>query len=177
MASKTTTNPAGNRNGSDRSASLAPVSGNDAIEILENDHVRIKELLAGLVAAGEPDERATILEELKALLTIHTATEENLVYPAVRFLAKRPAESDKLYHQQDEAKVAVWEIDSLADAGDDFTAQAEKLQSAVLAHIRKGEETEFPHLRSSVDSDGLRDLTAKLREFRTSLHFASPSRG
>jgi hemerythrin superfamily protein len=176
MASKTTTNPAGKRSGSDRPESLAPVQGNDAIEILENDHVRIKELLADLVAAGEHDEGTALLEELKALLTIHTATEENLVYPAVRVLAKRPAESDKLYHQQDEAKVAVWELDALVEAGDDFAAQAEKLQSAVLAHIRKEEETEFPHLRSSVDADGLRELTAKVREFRTSLHF-TPSRG
>jgi hemerythrin superfamily protein len=148
----------------------AQPAGTDAIDILEDDHERIKQLLSELVEA-EDDRRQAVLDELKAILTIHNATEENLVYPAVRFMAKRGVESDKLYHQQDEAKVAVWELDMLAE-GDEFGKQAAALQSAVLAHIRKEEETEFPHLREAAGASGLRDLTAAVREFRANFQFA-----
>jgi hemerythrin superfamily protein len=152
----------------------APAVGNDAIDILENDHENVKALFAQLADAEDAGARTEILEQLKALLTIHNATEENLVYPAVRVAAHRPKDADTLYHQQDEAKVGIWEIDSmlkgtLDDAGID--AKIEKLQSAVLAHVRKEEETEFPHLRDALKGKGLKQLTEAVREFRSSFRF------
>jgi hemerythrin superfamily protein len=146
----------------------------DAIAILENDHDVIKELFAQLVSATESGERSNLLEKLKAILTVHNATEENLVYPAVRVAASRPKDSDTLYHQQDEAKVAVWKLDQMLqgtlDEGD-FAGQAEELQKAVLAHVRKEEETEFPHLRESLKGKGLTKLTDAVREFRSEFQF------
>ncbi len=174
MAGKTTANATRRANGSGRG--LAPAIGNDVIEILENDHRRIKQLLADLVGAADDDARAEVLNELKALLTIHNASEENLIYPAVRVLGKRPSESDKLYHQQDEAKVAVWELDMLAEDDGDFEARAKKLQSAVSAHIDKEEKTEFPHLREAAGEEAMDELTGALRELRASLQF-KPSAG
>ena len=156
------------------SKTTATVTGNDAVEILENDHRRIKELLAQLVEASGDDARTGVLDELKALLTVHNASEENLIYPAVRVLAKRRSESETLYHQQDEAKVAVWELDMLAEDDRDFEARATKLQAAVHAHIAKEEETEFPKLREAAGEEAMEELTAALRELRGALHFNPP---
>ncbi len=174
MAGKTTANATRRTNGSGRSTARA--SGNDAIAILENDHRRIKQLLADLVDAADDDARTDVLDELKALLTVHNACEENLIYPAVRVLGKHPVESDKLYHQQDEAKVAVWELDMLAADDGDFEARAKKLQSAVLAHIEKEEKAEFPHLREAAGEDAMDELTGALRELRANLQFEPPAR-
>lgn len=151
-----------------------PVVGKDAIEILENDHVAVKELFAQLADGGASDNRAATLEQLKALLTVHNATEENLVYPAVRFAAGRPREADTLYHQQDEAEAALWQIDSMMKGTLDDSDLDEKiavLQKAVLAHVRKEEETEYPHLRESLKSDGLQQLTDAVRQFRSQFIF------
>jgi hemerythrin superfamily protein len=156
-------------------ANSAPVVGNDAVEILENDHRRIKALLSEL-AEGDEANRAATLDELKALLTIHNASEENLVYPAIRVIGRHPGQSDTLYHQQDEAKVAVWELDMLSEDGRDFEARAKKLQSAVLAHIKKEEEHEFPHLREAAGEEALQELTGALRELRDGLHVDVPPR-
>ncbi len=149
----------------------------DAIEILENDHQAIKDLFAQLVGATQSNERARILEQLKAILTVHCATEENLVYPAVHVAASRARDADTLYHQQDEAKVGIWKLDSMLkgtlDEGD-FATQAEELQKAVLAHVRKEEETEFPHLRESLKGKGLTQLTEAVREFRSEFRFQNP---
>jgi hemerythrin superfamily protein len=155
-------------------ANPAPVIGNDVVEILENDHRRIKALLSELVEGDEAG-RAATLDELKALLTIHNTSEENLVYPAIRVVGKHPGQSDTLYHQQDEAKVAVWELDMLSEDGRDFEARAKKLRSAILAHIKKEEEHEFPHLREAAGADALQELTDALRELRDGLHVDVPS--
>ena len=64
--------------------------GADAVEILVNDHRVIKQLLTELPdATGQA--RADLLQRLKAILTIHNATEENFVYPAIHEIAGRPS--------------------------------------------------------------------------------------
>ena len=166
-------------NGTTVSASGIATTGADAIDILLNDHKLVKQLFEEL-AASTSGERATILEQLKALLTVHNATEENLVYPAVRFLAARPRDAETLYHQQDEAEAGLWAIDATIKGlveGDDVADQIDVLHKAVLAHVRKEEETEFPHLRKTLDNDTLRQLTADVRAFRNNFRSVQAPRG
>ncbi len=142
-------------------------TGDDAIEILENDHKAVRALF-GELAAGDGSARGEILERLKALLSIHNATEENLVYPAVGFLAHRKKDAETLYHQQDEAELGLWQIDAMLKGSldGDVSVQIDELQTAVLAHVRKEEQTEFPHLRDALKAKGLAQLTNDVREFR-----------
>lgn len=151
-----------------RSGGIA-TAGDDAIEILLNDHQVVKSLFEQL-AGSDGGERAVVLEQLKALLTVHNATEENLVYPAIRFVAGRPRDAETLYHQQDEAEAGLWSIDATIKGvldGNDADDQIQTLQKAVLAHVRKEEETEFPHLRKALRGNALRQLTDDVREFRS----------
>ena len=144
-----------------------PVSGDDALQILENDHRAVKGLLMALPRA-ESAERARLLEELKSALTIHNATEENIVYPAIHDIAQRPMHAGRLYHQQDEAKVLVWELSQLDPSDAQFTKKAERLRDAVLAHVEDEETSEFPQLRE-VAGDKLSSVTQAVRDFRRSL--------
>jgi hemerythrin superfamily protein len=144
-------------------------TGDDAIEILLNDHKAVKSLFEQL-ADPDSSERASLLEQLKALLSVHNATEENLVYPTIRFVAGRARDAETLYHQQDEAEAGLWSIDATIKGvidGGDPDDQIQTLQKAVLAHVRKEEETEFPHLRDALDEDALQQLTDDVREFRS----------
>jgi hypothetical protein len=150
-----------------------PAIGIDAIAILMNDHQRIKALLRDLPHAAEA-ERPTILERLKAALTIHHATEENLIYPALRDIAKRPIHAKQLYHQQNEAKVALWELTMMDHCAPDFSIKATELEEAILAHVREEEESEFPHLREEAGAE-LARLTADVRAFRNAFIFRSPA--
>lgn len=147
--------------------------GNDAIEILLNDHTKVKGLLNQLPDA-QGSRRKDVLEQLKGLLTVHNASEENLVYPAIRELAKRPMHASQLYHQQDEAKVAVWELDMHPD-DPAFSEKATKLRAAVLAHVGQEEEHEFPHLRDALEPQQMQELTEKLRKFRQEFKFSPPA--
>lgn len=158
--------------------SALPVRGNDAIEILTNDHQTIKSLLSALTQATQPDRRKETLEQLKGALTIHNATEENLLYPALQVVAGKKSESQKLYHETAEADVLVFELDTMLKEGDDsgFSKTAEKLQSAVLEHIDDEENSAFPHLQKNAEPEQAQMLTQSVREFRSSIQFQSPSR-
>ncbi len=71
-----------------------------------------------------------MLELLKGVLTIHNATEENLVYPAINKVAGGKLESQHLYHETAEADVLFFELDGLLKEGDDeqFARKAVKFR-------------------------------------------------
>jgi hemerythrin-like domain-containing protein len=149
---------------------------NDAIEILVNDHAVIKNLLETLTAAVDVDERTNALERLKAALTIHNATEENLIYPAIERIAKKKPEAERLYHETAQADVMIFELDSLLKEGrgeeDAFAAVAEKLRDAVGDHIEEEELHAFPQLRDEADPAQAEMLAHSIRQFRGALHFS-----
>jgi hemerythrin superfamily protein len=147
--------------------------GADAVEILVNDHRVIKQLLTELPdATGQA--RADLLQRLKAILTIHNATEENFVYPAIHEIAGRPMHAGHLYHQQDEAKVLLWKLDAQVRDDGEFHRQASILRDAVVAHAQHEEDTEFPKLREAAGPSDLANLTAAVREFRADFRFTPP---
>ncbi len=147
----------------------------DALEILINDHALIKNLLETLTSAVDVGERKSALERLKAALTIHNATEENLIYPAIERIAKEKAEGERLYHETAQADVMIFELDSLIKEGrgeeDLFAATAEKLRDAVFDHIEEEELHAFPQLRDEADPAQAEILARSVRQFRGALHF------
>jgi hemerythrin superfamily protein len=155
-----------------------PARGSDAIEILINDHQVVKALLEQLTKAHETTQRQAVLEQLKAALTIHNATEENLVYPALNKVARKKWESQRLYHETAEADVLIFELDTMLKQGDesDFTRKCEKLRDAILEHIDDEERSAFQHLRENAEPQQAQMLTESVREFRNALRFAPSGR-
>ncbi|HEY6485165.1 MAG TPA: hemerythrin domain-containing protein [Candidatus Cybelea sp.] len=151
---------------------LLPVRGDDAVEILRNDHQVIKNLLTELTGE-EPQERKRVFQQLVGVLTIHNATEENLVYPAINKFADSKQESQHLYHETADADVLAFELDALLKAGDvsQFGVKAQKFQEAVLAHIDEEENNAFPRLLEIGDPRKVEELAESVRTFRKSLHF------
>lgn len=154
-----------------------PVRGSTAIEILTNDHQTVKSLLSELSRATQQGQRKETLERLKAALTIHNATEENLVYPALAVIAGKRWEPQKLYHETAMADMLLFELDTMMKTGDtaDFESKCEKLSKAIHEHIEDEEEKAFVHLKDKSDSKELQMLTESVREFRGKLHFGAMS--
>ncbi len=154
-----------------------PVQGNDAVEILLNDHTAIRDMLTRLTEATKTQQRKQIMDQLKGALTIHNATEENLVYPALREVARKKAESQHLYQETAEADVLVFQLDTMLKAGDDtkFEKTAQKLQEAVLEHMDEEEDKAFPQLQKSAEPQQTQMLTESVREFRSSFQFSAPT--
>ncbi len=146
-----------------------PTVGKDALDILINDHQRIKGLLTELTDGPESG-RATTLETLKHTLTVHNATEETLVYPAIRELAGRKTHATELYHETAEADVVLWQLSMMSAQDDDFAATATNARRAIEKHIAFEEESEFPHLRDAADAAQQLKLTSEVKKFRDRFH-------
>jgi hemerythrin superfamily protein len=140
-------------------------SDRDAIDLLLDDHRQIKNLLKRLVD-GDSAVVPGVTEQLKRLLIVHNATEENLVYPAIHTIAQRPMHARTLYHQQDDAAVAFWEIGNLQPGDDEFQRKAADFSDAVLLHVHQEEEHEFPHLREALAAEDVLQLTEEVTAFR-----------
>lgn len=147
---------------------------NGAIDILIQDHLQIKQLLTTLATAQSPAEQRTTLERLKELLTIHNATEENFVYPAIEKVAGKKHDAEHLYHETAQADVVVFELDTCLKTGDTsgFAENAQKLRDAVLEHIDDEEQKAFPALREKAEPEQTKMLDDAVRKFRASLRFA-----
>jgi hemerythrin superfamily protein len=154
-----------------------PARGKDAVEILLNDHQTIKQLLGELVEAGDEDSRKSVLEKLKGILTLHNATEENLVYPAIAVVAHDAKESKHLYEETAEADVLLFQLDAMLKATDDenFAATADKFRNAVLEHMDDEERSAFPALRERAKPQEERELTESVREFREHFDYEPPT--
>lgn len=152
---------------------ILQTKGGDAVEILKNDHTLIKSMLTDLASATDRQTRADILEKAKGVLTVHNATEENLVYPALQTVAGKKRESEHLYHETAEADVLVFELDTMLKTGDDsrFVETASKLKDAVFEHIEDEETSAFPDLQEKSSTDQSASLTNAVREFRGAFTF------
>jgi hemerythrin superfamily protein len=155
---------------------LLPVRGNDAVEILLNDHQVIKSLLHELTEASG-SQRERVLEQLKGALTIHNATEENLVYPAIDKVAGSKLEARHLYHETAEADTLLFELDSMLKERDEseFGSKARRLAEALCNHIDEEERKAFPRLRQNADARQAEILADSVKTFRSSLHFETAS--
>jgi hemerythrin superfamily protein len=151
-----------------------PVRGYDAVDILTNDHVVLRSLLAELFQATGRQQRIDIFEHLKGALTVHNATEETLVYPALAQVTGRHRESQHLYHDTSEADMLVYEMDTLIKEGEDagFLAKAAKLQSALIKHMNEEENSAFPHLQEHIEPNQSELLTFAIREFRSTFRYS-----
>jgi hemerythrin superfamily protein len=138
----------------------------NAIDLLKNEHYQVKQLLTQLPTTTG-SERVQMLEEIKNALIVHNASEENVIYPAIKDLADRPQHAHTLYHQQDDAQVLVWELTQLIANDDMFVDKAEKLRDAILAHVQLEEEHEFPRLQA-LPPDAQARLNADMTKFRAS---------
>lgn len=141
---------------------------NDPISILMNEHKAVKERF-GVLLNAESTERASILDEIKGMLAVHNATEENVIYPAVHEIAQRPMHARTLYHEQDDAEVALWKLAKLEPGDPEFVRKGTELRDALLAHVEREEGSEFKALREAMSAKQADKLADDFQAFRATL--------
>lgn len=151
------------------SAYVEHIGHDDPIAWLKHDHRAIETLLERLVS-GSPGMRLSTLEELKKVLAMHNAIEENLVYPALAEVAARREEAMELFHETAEANLLVFAAQRALDARDDatFVSSVTQLRRAVLGHIRTEEDDAFP-LLSRAPAAEVKALGTQILQFRNVL--------
>lgn len=126
----------------------------NAIDLLVQDHKLVKKLLEELCATTERavKKRAELLQRIEQELQIHTALEEDILYPAIKQAGGK--EEAKMYY---EAKEEHRTVDALVlpdllhtQPGTlEFAGRVKVMKELLEHHIEEEEEELFPTAKSS----------------------------
>lgn len=139
-----------------------------AIELLEEDHEKVRGLLERLVHSSERavKSRGRIIEELHREVEVHSAIEEEIFYPAFREAAG-DHEGDQLYFESLEEHHLAGEHElprvlELDPGSVEFAARSSVLCELLNHHIEEEEERMFSRSHELFDEDQLIELGERL---------------
>lgn len=134
--------------------------------LLIEEHRRIDELLRDLedTSARAVATRARNFMELVRLLSVHTAGEEEAVYPYLQ-----DAHAERMRHAYEEhhrVDVAIDELRNLDPDDASWEARVHVLREMIAQHVREEEDELIPTLRRMLDEDQSEELTYDMEEAR-----------
>jgi hemerythrin superfamily protein len=134
----------------------------DALELLKQDHQKVKELFEEAEEA-EGKEQQDIFEKIKSELETHARIEETVFYPAVQ---KHEELKDMVLESLEEhkqIKTLLKEMDNLASDSEKFEPKLQVLMENVEHHAEEEEEGKmFPKLREIMNKQQLEQLGSEL---------------
>ncbi|MGE8406354.1 MAG: hemerythrin domain-containing protein [Pseudomonas sp.] len=143
----------------------------NAIDLLEDDHQRVKSLLTELSESTERGikKRTELLAKLEREITLHTQLEEQILYPA--FKSEGGKEEDVMYY---EAKEEHRTVDSLVlpdlqhtDPGTpEFSGRVKVVKELLEHHIEEEEKEMFPQARKLLGKARLDELGAQMEAMK-----------
>lgn len=146
----------------------------NAIDLLIEDHERVKDLLSRMTESTERavKTRTELLEKLEMEVTIHTRLEEELLYPAYKEAGGK--EQLKMYYEAKEEHRAV---DSMVlpdlkatDPGSvQFSGRVKVCKELLEHHIEEEESEMFPEARELLGDARLEEMGEQMAELKTRL--------
>jgi hemerythrin-like domain-containing protein len=142
----------------------------DAVAVLQADHQAVETLFAKFENAGARAHKTkrNLVDKMIAELSVHTAIEQAVLYPAIR--REAPELEPDVLEALEEHGIVAWELSELVglDPEDErFDAKVTVLTENVRHHVEEEERELFPAVRSALGKDRLRELGAELRDARS----------
>ena len=146
----------------------------DAIELLKQDHEKVKKLLEELSNTTERavKKRTELLQKVALELEVHTTLEEEDFYPAFKQAGGK--DEAKMYHEAKEEHRAVEALvlpDLLnTDPGTvEFSGRLKVLKELLEHHIEEEEEEMFKEAQKLMSSEELSTLGKQMEEKKVKL--------
>lgn len=143
----------------------------NAIDLLKDDHKRVKAILEELSESTERGikKRTELLAKLEREITLHTQLEEEILYPA--FKSEGGKEEDVMYF---EAKEEHRTVDSLvlpdlketAPGTPEFSGRVKVVKELLEHHIEEEEKEMFPQARKLLGNSKLEELGAQMEAMK-----------
>ncbi|MGZ8476984.1 MAG: hemerythrin domain-containing protein [Candidatus Binatia bacterium] len=134
----------------------------DALELLKQDHQKVKELFEQAEEA-EGDDQQDIFEQIKTELETHARIEETVFYPAVQEHEELKDMVLESLEEHKQIKTLLREMDNLASDSEKFEPKLKLLMENVEHHAEEEEEGKmFPKLRQIMGKQKLDQIGADL---------------
>ena len=144
----------------------------DAIDMLEEDHRKVKELFSRFEDAGEDAHRTKedLVGPIDRELRVHSQLEEQIFYPAARNSSGETTEDVR------EAIEEHHVVDQLLDEIEDMRAEDEQYDAKVTVlienvrhHIEEEEGELFPEVRKALSDERLEELGQEMEALKRQL--------
>ena len=134
----------------------------DALDLLKQDHAKVKELFEDIEDAGDMSGQKVIFEQIKNELETHSHIEETVFYPAMEKYQELKEMVREALEEHQGVKTLLSEMENLSDE-EEFEAQLEELKDNVEHHAQEEEEGKmFPKVRDLVSANELEKLGVQL---------------
>jgi len=145
----------------------------DAVEMLKQDHEKVKTLFSEYEDAQEsaPRRRKEIVDQISMELEVHAQLEEKIFYQAFRQVAEK--EPKKLVRESFEehkiVKTLVAELAQMQPKEEQFDAKVTVLKESLEHHVKEEEGELFPAAKKLLGDERLQELGAEMRDLKEEL--------
>lgn len=139
--------------------STGATSTSSVVNFISRQHQLIKQRFTTVLDARSGDARARAFFDLRRLLAVHEAAEEEIVHPAARRnLAGGDANVKQRLNDEFTAKTALADLESMDINSPEFISRLRLLQHNVNEHAAWEETEELPQLQVKLSGEQLQRL-------------------
>jgi hemerythrin superfamily protein len=133
----------------------------DALEILKQDHQKVKNLFREITQADQ-GAREDIFDQIGTELEIHAHIEETIFYPALQQHEELNSMVIEALEEHEEVKALIEEIEDAGADSHDSGAKIQELMDAVEHHVAEEEGNMFSKAREIFSETELAELGKRL---------------
>ena len=137
----------------------------NALELIKDDHDRIKDMFDRALHTEDPAERGEMLQTIRAELMAHERMEEDVFYPALRSASDKA--KDIVLEGYEEHHVIDMILDELFEVPentDQWHAKLKVLHENLEHHIEEEEKEMFKRARKAMSGEALDELGRKMAQ-------------
>jgi hemerythrin-like domain-containing protein len=127
----------------------------NAIEMLKEDHRKVKELFEEFEHAQQDQVKEHIVENTVHELEIHATLEEEIFYPAAEEEIGEKESIDEAREEHHVVKLLIGELKKMSADDERYDAKYTVLAENVKHHIEEEESELFPKLEGKLDAEEL----------------------
>jgi hemerythrin superfamily protein len=150
----------------------------NAMEMLRQDHRKVKELFEQFEHAEESQAKEQIVENTVRELEVHAALEEEIFYPAAEEQIDEKESIDEAREEHHVVKLLIGELKKMSADDERYDAKYKVLSESVKHHIEEEESELFPKLEGQLDAEALgAQMENRKQELQRQPHKRSGARG
>ena len=134
----------------------------DAIELLEQQHEEVTQMLNELKESSPGSERNETFKMLQHSLLAHMVIEEELLYPVVASRAEEGEPIAEGYEEHSGARVSMSRCARALKEDDLFKVRIGVLKELISHHVKEERESILPETQKVLDDDEREELGVKM---------------
>ena len=137
-----------------------------ATDLLKKQHKSVKALFKKVEETEDGRRRRQLMDEISNELKIHTQSEEEIFYPAVREIGSSKAEEmvDESYEEHHVVDLVLAELPNVDPEDERFAAKMTVLSELVEHHAEEEEDEMFPMAEKKLGKERLQQLGEQMEQ-------------